>query len=588
MQPESTPGGPKDTEFIGPRLEVFRSTLTGVVDEMSVQLARAAHSVNIRTRHDFACALFDQDGRVVAQSAAIGQPGFVGAFAVYIPRVIQALQGEALEPGDHIVTNNPHLGMTHLPDVTVMTPLFNGEELIGFAASVAHHSDIGGWAAGGWVADARELLQEGIVINPMKLVVRGTLQTDLLRLICENTRTPEENLGDFKAQIAVGDIAQRRLSRVVDDLGVPRYRRGVEAMFAYARRRMVAAIGTLSVQSGTGESRLDAVDRASAPLIHADVRITDGRISIDLSGSSDQLDSPMNCTYAQAYTCAFYAVQALTDPTLSVNDGCYSVVELRARPGSIVDPTPAAAVSVGWETATRVTDAVLAALGGRDAARRVAESKGTMGVMGYGGRTSDGSPFAFFEAVGGGYGARGEIDGVDGVQAHVQNTADAQVEEVEAAHPLRITSIELAPDTEGAGRRRGGLGITKDVEFLTSGTWTAASDRRVFSPAGLDGGFSATPQRYELKLPGQTGWSEVPGRANMAVPAGTRVRITTPGGGGIGDPQTRDIAAVLADVVEDRITPERARTVYGVVMTMRDGAWIVDEQATSAARASPS
>jgi N-methylhydantoinase B len=571
-------------EFSGARLEVFRSTLTGVVDEMSVQLARAAHSVNIRTRHDFACAIFDVEGRVVAQSAAIGQPGFVGAFAVYIPRVIHALHDAVLEPGDHIVTNNPHLGMTHLPDVTVMAPLHLGEKLIGFAASVAHHSDIGGWAAGGWVADACELLQEGIVINPMKLVVRGELQTDLLRLICENTRTPNENEGDFKAQIAVGNVAQRRLAHIVEELGVPRYDRGVQSLFGYARRRMQAAIATLAVQEGSGESRLDAADWGSAPLIHADVRIADGTISIDLTGSSDQLDSPMNCTYAQAYTCAFYAVQAMTDPTLSVNDGCYSVVELRTRAGSIVDPTPTAAVSVGWETATRVTDAVLAALAGSDPVTRVAESKGTMGVMGYGGRAVDGSAFAFFEAVGGGYGARGELDGVDGVQAHVQNTADAQVEEVEAAHPLRITSIELASDTEGAGRRRGGLGITKEVEFLTAGTWTAASDRRVFAPAGLDGGHSATPQRYELRSPGEHGWSDVAGRVNVAVSAGTHVRITTPGGGGIGDPQTRAVGAVLADVVEGRITPERARLVYAVVVRADDGTWIIDEQATAAAR----
>jgi N-methylhydantoinase B len=572
------------SEFTGARLEVFRSTLTGVVDEMSLELARSAHSVNIRTRHDFACALTDERGRVVAQSAAIGQPGFVGAFVVYIPRILAALGDDALRPGDHIVTNNPHLGMTHLPDVTVLSPIFTGERLVGFAASVAHHSDIGGWAAGGWVADARELLQEGVVINPTRIVAEGVLQTDVLRLICDNTRTPAENEGDFKAQIAVGTSAARRLSRIVESMGFDRYSTGVEALFRYASDRMAAAIAMLDVHEAVAVSRLDPVDDGPPPQVHARVRVEQDRILIDLTGSSDEIDAPLNCTSAAAYTCAFYAVQALTDPTLSVNDGCYALIELKSRPGSIVDPSPSAAVSVGWETATRVTDAVLAAIGSGSRVGAVAESKGTMAVMGYGGRRADGDRFAFFEAVGGGYGARGELDGVDGVQAHVQNTADAEVEEVEAVHPLRVCSIELAADTEGAGRRRGGLGIAKEVEFLVDGTWSAPSNRRVFRPAGLEGGDAGAPLRYDYRPPGAEDWFEVSGRANLPVTAGTRVRITTPGGGGIGDARERDPQDVLADVVDERISARRARTAYGVVVGRTADGWVLDEQATAAAR----
>ena len=474
--------------------------------------------------------------------------------------------------------------MTHLPDVTVLAPLFADDELVGFAASVAHHSDIGGWAAGGWVADARELIQEGVVINPIKLVDAGELRRDVLGLICDNTRTPDENVGDFMAQISIGDAAARRIATIVSAYGLPAYRVGVSALFEYARKRMLAALALLGAQEGSGVSLLDHDDPETAPAIRAHVTVDEKRIVVDLRESSDELESPMNCTVAQAYTCAFYAIQAVTDPTLSVNDGCYSVVEVLTRPGSLLEPRPTAPVSVGWETATRVTDAVLAALSGSSPDKLVAESKGTMGVMGYGGRSPEGAVFAFFEAVGGGYGARGALDGVDGVQAHVQNTADAQIEEVEAAHPLRVVSSELAPDTEGAGRARGGLGIRKEVEFLVPGTWTAASDRRVFAPQGLAGGEPASPQRYDVRPAPDGEWRQVRERVNLHVSAGARVCITTPGGGGIGSPLDRPLVSVLADLADGRISAERAADAYGVVASCDSGVWTVDEPATRSRR----
>jgi N-methylhydantoinase B len=201
--------------------------------------------------------------------------------------------------------------------------------------------------------------------------------------------------------------------------------------------------------------------------------------------------------------------------------------------------------------------------------------------MSYGGRLKSGVPFAFFEALGGGYGARGDLDGVDGVQAHVQNTADAQVEDVEEVYPLRIRTVELAPDSDGAGRRRGGLGICKEVEFLVDGTWSAPSDRRLFPPLGLAGGQPAAPQRYELRTPTELEWRPVQGRATLAVESGTLVRLVTPGGGGIGSPLEREPELVERDVLDGLISPERARERYGVELVPgSDGKLVIDDAAT--------
>lgn len=569
-------------------LEIIRFALQGVVDEMSVTMARAAFSVNIKTRFDMSCALFDRECRLLAQGEKICQPAFVGALVMFARKLRDAYGEHRLRPGDMLVANDPFLWATHLPDISLFAPLYapEGGRPIAYLMCIGHHSDMGGRAPGGYFGDSTEIYQEGLIIPPVRLVKNGQLDQEILDFIIANVRTKEDNIGDFTAQIASIRTGQARFADLVERYGRASLEAYTDAILDQVEKRFAAALAVIPEGRYQGEDWLDDDGFSDDPVrLAVDLVVGNGKVTIDLSRCPKQLRGPFNCTPAQAYTKAFYAIKAMIDPDGPVNDGCYRLVDLIAPEGSVVNPRRPAPVNMGWETSNRILEATLLALAQAMPDRALAQCKRTIGVTAYGGMSAKGEPFAFFEALGGGYGGRATKDGIDGIQPHSQNTADAEVEELEASFPIRVERFELIADSDGAGRFRGGLGIRKEVLFPESEVrWSCAADGRRFSPRGLYGGGNGRGMRYVVAQ-GTPREKVVEGKVTLNVPPNTPVCLETPGGGGYGNPLERPVADVLRDVRQQKVSRERARDVYGVVVSIAaDGTITVDATATAAAR----
>lgn len=571
-------------------MEIVRYALQGVVDEMTITLVRSAYSVNIKTRFDMSCAIFDGNCQLLAQSEKICQPGFVGALVMFARKIRDAYGEIRFKPGDVLAVNDPFLWATHLPDVALFAPLFSpdGGEPYAYLMCIAHHSDMGGRAPGGYVGDTTEIFQEGLIIPPVRLVKDGVLDEEILEFILANVRTRNDNIGDFTAQIAAIRTGQARLDDLCRRYGRQELRRYTDGLLDQAERRFAIALAVLPEGEYSGEDWLDddgITDEAVR--LGVKLRVKDGVITVDLSPSATQVRGPFNCTPAQAYSKAFYAIKAVIDPDGPVNGGCYRRVRIEAAEGSICNPRRPAAVAMGWETSNRVLEATLMALAQALPDRAIAQCKRTIGVTGYGGinpRTRE--PYAFFEAIGGGYGARATKDGMDGIQPHTQNTADAEVEELEASFPVQVRCFELIPDSEGAGRLRGGLGIRKEVMFHGHEvTWSCPADGRRFVPRGIHGGQSASGLRYVMDR-GNPGERAIENKASIRVPGDITMCIQTPGGGGFGHPHLRSVEDVLRDVRQGKVSPGRAREVYGVqAVRGSNGKWTADLAMTARLRA---
>ncbi len=571
-------------------LEIVRYALQGVVDEMTVTLVRAAYSVNIKTRFDMSCAVFDRDCQLLAQSEKICQPGFVGALVMFARKIRESYGEDRLVPGDVLVVNDPFLWATHLPDIALFTPLFadDGGKPYAYLMCIAHHSDMGGRAPGGYVGDTTEVYQEGLIIPPIRLVKQGVLDQEILDFIVANVRTKADNIGDFTAQIASLRTGQQRFDDLQKRYGRVALEAYTDALLDQAERRFAIALAQIPEGEYYGEDWLDDDGITNEPVhLAVKLKVGKGRLVVDLSPSAAQVRGPFNCTPAQAYSKAFYAIKAMVDPDGPVNGGCYRLVELIAPEGSVCNPRRPAAVAMGWETSNRVLEATMLALADALPQRALAQCKRTIGVTGYGGMNPvTREPYAFFEAIGGGYGARATKDGIDGIQPHTQNTADAEVEELEASFPVQVQCFELIQDSEGAGRYRGGLGIRKELVFLGHEVnWSCPADGRKFFPRGIHGGGQARGLGYVLGR-GQPDQRRIEDKSTLRVPPDTRVCIETPGGGGYGNPHERPPQDVLRDVRQGKISLERARSAYGVALQAGpDGSLGVDDAATLALRA---
>lgn len=570
-------------------LEIVRYALQGVVDEMTVTLVRAAYSVNIKTRFDMSCAVFDRNCQLLAQSEKIAQPGFVGALVMFARKIRETWGARPLLPGDMLVVNDPFLWATHLPDIALFAPLFGpeGGEPYAYLMCIAHHSDVGGRAPGGYVGDTTEVYQEGLILPPVRLVKQGVLDEELLEVILANVRTKNDNIGDFTAQVASIRTGQQRFDDLYARYGREMLHAYTDALLDQAQQRFAIALAEVPDGEYFGEDWLDDDGITDEP-VHLAVKLVakGGRLTVDLSGSAKQVRGPFNCTPAQAYSKAFYAIKAMLDPDGPVNGGCYRLVELVAPEGSVCNPRRPAAVAMGWETSNRVLEGTLLALAQALPQRALAQCKRTIAVTGYGGiNPKTREPYAFFEAIGGGYGARASKDGIDGIQPHTQNTADAEVEELEASFPVQVKSFELIPDTEGPGKYRGGLGIRKEVVFHGHEVnWSCPADGRRFVPRGVHGGGEATGMSYVMGR-GTPTERVIADKATQRVLPDVSMCIQTPGGGGYGKPFERDPQAVLLDVRQGKVSRERARGVYGVAIEGETGTLRVDETATKALRA---
>ncbi len=490
------------------RLEVFKNLLAGVAEEMGVVLGRSAYSVNIKERRDYSCAVFDRRGRLIAQAAHI--PVHLGSMPLSVEA---ALRRFTFKPGDLVILNDPYQGGTHLPDVTLVRPVFAGKSLEFFTASRAHYSDIGGMAPGSMPVST-DLYQEGFILPPLRLT------EEVRTLLLANVRNPREVEGDLAAQEACCATGARRLL----DMRA-RYGReltgALEALQSYARRRMIAAIRRIPEGRYRFEDALDddGISDRRIP-IRAVVERRGDRVRVDFSGSSPQVAGNVNSVYAVTLSAVLYCFRCLVPDDIPLNAGASSPIEVVAPPGSVVNARHPAAVTAGnVETSQRIVDVVFGAL--RKALPGVipAASQGTMNNFSFGG---DG--FAYYETIGGGMGARPRADGVSGVHTHMTNTLNTPIEALEHAYPVRVTEYRFRPNSGGRGRHRGGDGLVREVEFLAPAQVSIVSDRRKTRPYG--------------RPPGKCGKNSLngrplPGKCNFRVRAGDRVRIETPGGGGV-------------------------------------------------------
>jgi N-methylhydantoinase B len=569
-----------DTAIADPVLfEVIRNALTAAADEMALALQRAAYSTNIKTRHDFSCAIFDASRRVIAQS--FSQPNHLGSLRHFVPRIVEEYVIGKLRPGDGIISNDGHRGGVHLNDVCLVSPVFHDDDLIAYVATIAHHVDVGG-ATPGSLGLSREIFQEGIVIPPTRLIDAGQIDENVFRLIMNNVRSPRETGGDFRAQVAGVNIGARRLGHLYEKYGRSTMDKMVNQLLDYTERRTRGGLSRLPHGVYEAEGYMDSDGVTDTPIkIVVRVAVSGEKVTYDLSGSDRQRPGPLNATYAMTLSNCAYTLRALMDPDLPMNEGFYRVMEIIAPSGSVVNAQAPAAIASGWEVAFRVMETAFLAFAQAIPERLTAGSKGCLCNVAFGGMSPrSGDYFVFYEALAGGYGARFRKDGIDAIQPHVQNTENSPVEETEANYPVRIPRYALMSDSEGAGRTRGGLGLRRDYTFENPVVFSILADKSKFAPFGLEGGGPGRACRYVRNPDGEA--RVYPSKLSIELRPGEVFSIQMGGGGGFGPPWERDPACVLEDVLDEKISVKRAREAYGVVIDTRR--WVVDAQATEAAR----
>lgn len=517
-------------ESSGARLSVWNALFASVADEMGITLGRAGHSPNIRERRDYSCAVFDASGEMVAQAAHI--PVHLGA----MPEAIRSVQGLApWQPGDIAIVNDPYLGGTHLPDISLVAPVFWEGEVVAFVSNRAHHADIGGMTAGSMPA-ATELYQEGLIIPPLRLYDAGRLNEALMALILRNVRTPDERRGDFDAQMGAIRTGARRLQQLLERYGAAEVLAGMAALKDYSERLTRAAIAAIPNGTYTADDVVEAPDGALLPLRLA-VTIDGGDITFDFTGTAPEQEASLNAVAAVTRSAVAYCVRCLLPGDLPSNEGCFRPIHTVLPEGSLVNARPQRAVSAGnVETSQRITDVALGALSQALPGRIPAASSGTMNNFTFGGRRADGTPFAYYETIPGGAGGGPGRPGASGIQTHMTNTANTPVESLETLLPIRVWRFHLRDGSGGGGLHPGGDGVVKEIEFLADADTAVVSQRRATAPPGSEGGDAGAPGRNTLI--GQDGTEEeLPAIVQRRARPGEHIRIETPGGGGWGPPR---------------------------------------------------
>jgi N-methylhydantoinase B len=530
---------------------------------MVLALRRSAYSTNIKTRSDFSCAFFDAELRSVAQGFT--QPVHLGSMVAQVPRAVRDYGAENLGPGDVLITNEPFPSGVHLNDITLISPVHHEGELLGYVANLAHHVDVGGGAPAS-IGAFREVFQEGVIIPPVKVVEGGRIVDDVFALILAQIRSRHETAGDFRAQIAANATGVRRLRALVERHGHGTIARAMRELLDYTERRTRAELAALPHGVYDAEGSIDTDGYTDEPVrLAARVAIDADGVRFDLAGSDAQRRAPVNSTYAQTFSACAYALKCLIDPDLPVNDGFYRLVSLDAPAGTVVNCTWPSPVVGGWETQTRLVDVIFRALLPALPERLPAGTKAMMCHAGFGGVDREtGDYYCFLETFAGGYGGRHASDGPDAVQTHGQNTENAPVEETELNYPVRVTRLSLVDDSDGPGRFRGGLGLRKDFLFDRPTTFTVLADRTLRGPPGAFGGHDGRVAEYVLIRDGEE--RPLPAKTTLELEAGDTVSYRTCGGGGYGPPEERDPERVLRDVLEGKVSVERAREAYGVVV----------------------
>jgi N-methylhydantoinase B len=533
-------------------LEVFKHLFHSIAEEMGAALRRTAFSPNIKERRDYSCAIFDGAGQVLAMGDHM--PVHLGSMPMSVAAAIQELD---LNAGDVVMLNDPFRGGTHLPDITVVAPVFVERAPTSakktrklrassapqfYVAARAHHADVGGTYAGS-MGPCREIYQEGLRIPPVKVVRGGEVDRDVLAMLLSNVRTPAEREGDLRAQLAACHMGIGRLRELCHRYGLARVQHAGDTLLRYSERMMRAFLATVPAGSYSAHDFLDDDGVTDEPLRIA-VRIAFPRersrpVTIDFTGTSPQAQGAVNAVQAITFSACFYVFRCLLREDVPATAGLMAPLRLIAPEGTLVNARPPAAVAGGnVETSQRIVDVLLRALAPAMPERIPAASSGTMNNLTIGGidtRRQPWEPFAYYETIAGGSGASAHADGGSGVHTHMTNSLNTPAEALEYSYPFRVTRYGLRQGSGGEGKHRGGDGIVRELEVLTDATVTLLTDRRTTRPYGLSGGQDGDPGRTEIMR--ADGTTEIlPGKTSSRLRDGDRIRVETPGGGGWGAP----------------------------------------------------
>jgi N-methylhydantoinase B len=510
-------------------LELMRNLFEAAAEEMGITLQRVAFSANIKERRDFSCALFNPQGELLAQAAHI--PVHLGSMPASVRAVLDRLG--PMENEDVAIVNDPFAGGTHLPDITLVQPIFHEGTRIGYAANRAHHADVGGTSPGSMTL-SRHIDEEGIRIEPSLLRNRGHTNDELMRRILDAVRTPDERLGDLDAQLAANHIGAVSMKWMVDQRGVESVQQYGAALLEYSQAFMRRAIDAITDGEYRFEDAIDDDGAGTGPIaIRATVTIRSDRAIVDLRNCADQVAGCVNCPEAVARSAVYYCFGCLLDEDVPLNSGAFRDIQILTRPGSVVHALyPGAVVAGNTETSQRIVDVVLGALAQALPNRIPAASCGTMNSIALGS-----NDWTYYETIGGGCGAGPGWSGTSAIQCHMTNTLNTPAEAIEMQYPLRVRRFERARNTGGTGNSTGGDGIIREIEALQPCEGTILSDRRVTRPYGLSGGHLASAGVNGIVSKNHL--RALPGKARFSLQTGEILRIITPGGGGFGKAHVR-------------------------------------------------
>ena len=557
-------------------LEVFKNLYHSIAEEMGAALRRTSFSPNIKERRDYSCAVFDSAGQVIAMGDHM--PVHLGSMPMSVAAAVEQCE---LEAGDVVMLNDPFRGGTHLPDITLVMPVYVGKGKSGgrgqhgrvarahtpntlpdfYVASRAHHADVGGTYPGS-MGPCREIYQEGFRIPPVKIMRGGKLVADVLALLLNNVRTPEEREGDLGAQIAACQTGAQRLREICDRYGIARAKHAAADLLVYSEEMMQAFLRTIppgqyqaedfldddgvenkpvriavTIQVKASSAKKSAVETRLAASPSASSKKPAAHVTIDFTGSDPQVQGAINAVNAISYSACFYVFRCLLREDVPATSGLMHPIRVIAPSGTVVNAKPPAAVAGGnVETSQRIVDVLLKALAQAIPDRIPAAAAGTMNNLTIGGiDPRSGEPFAYYETIAGGMGARCTKDGVSGVHTHMTNSLNTPAEALEYAYPIRLRQYSLRSTSGGVGLHTGGDGIVREIEVLTDAQVTLLADRRSRGPSGLAGGTDGAPGRT-LIIRRDGSEETIPGKTSVRLRSGERVRIESPGGGGWGKP----------------------------------------------------
>ncbi len=511
-------------------MQVFKNRFAAISEEMGVTLGRTAYSPNIKERRDYSCALFDKKGDMIAQAAHI--PVHLGSMPLSVKAAIEACP---MADGDMVMLNNPFQGGTHLPDITLVAPVYTGGNQPEFyVANRAHHADVGGMTSGSMPLST-SLYQEGVILSPVKLVEGGEVDRKVLDLVLANVRTPLEREGDFAAQIMANRIGLRRLQELVEHHGLAKVELYAEALNDYSERILRKTIAAIPDGTYTFVDALDGdgiVEKQIPICVH--LTIAGDNAQIDFSDSAPQSRGSVNAVYAITLSAVLYVFRCLVDEAIPTNAGCSRPLKVVTKPGTIVDARfPAAVAGGNVETSQRIVDTVLGALAQAVPEKVPAAGQGTMNNLTVGGiDPRNGQPFAYYETLAGGVGATVNRDGASAMHSHMTNTLNTPIEALEYAYPFRVTEYAVRKGSGGQGNASGGDGLVREMELLGEAEVTVLSERRDRAPYGLEGGADGKPGYNEVRSGSET--IACNGKFSCHLSAGDRLRLETPGGGGYG------------------------------------------------------